>query len=329
MICVELDCLVKWFKTNPLELAELKNQKVVSLKNPEGTKVPCLLFKTTQSVPDGLPYFKLEMFSEDYTTLEDIFLDKAEDFHEGQPLLTHQVLLANSLEDRLLRITGVPHLLTWNEFKEKVDAAQKAMEEKEQEAQRQMRLAETGQAAETIAELVTTGSRFRRRGTDAGMEVEASLKARRGSRGGGGGFRGRGRGGRSGARPSAAAVACAPASGSADGVSVGAGYSTPVKRSAVSGAPSSLAPDTPIGAVPATADVRCEKLKMLLISAHGKIFPTIPEILNGTKIKREMNGATGFSFLLPLVHCHSATWHLLVHCHQIAEHYFTHFCSVL
>lgn len=287
--------MVKWFKSNPLELSELKTNKVLTMKNPEGTKVQCLMFKTTQSIPDGLPFFKLEMFAEEFSNLEDIFIDRAEDLHERQALFTHQLLRQNNLEDRVVRAAGVSHLMIWSEFQEKVDSAQKAMTEKEEEALRQMRLAETGQAAETMAATVVTGSRFRRRGEEA--EAEVVPAKRRAGRGG----RGRGGAGRGNARP---VVAPGPSVAASDGASVvGSSYSTPRKThhpGAASVAPSGA--ETPLASIAPTADARNEKLRLLLTSNHGKMFPSILEILSGTQIKRELSGArSSESYDFPIV----------------------------
>lgn len=175
--------------SNPLEYPELKSQKSVKIKHPEGLMKECLVFKSTQRMPDGLPYFCLELFSEDSCSLEDVFLDRSEDFHDGQASLTHQHVLSESLEERVVRLTGVPQLLTWGEFEDKVGKAQTAMKEKEAEVLRQMDLAQTGQAAETSVEVVQSGSRFRRRSDGPAamgqsVEPQAARTAGRGGRGG-------------------------------------------------------------------------------------------------------------------------------------------------
>ena len=300
--------------SNPLEYPELKSQKSVKIKHPEGLMKECLVFKSTQRMPDGLPYFCLELFSEDSCSLEDVFLDRSEDFHDGQASLTHQHVLSASLEERVVRLTGVPQLLTWGEFEDKVGKAQTAMKEKEAEVLRQMDLAQTGQAAETSVEVLQSGSRFRRRseGPAAAMEQsvgpQAARTAGRGGRGGRGGCGGRGgRGGAgSGGRRVAGKAAAAPpgavvavASSASDyggGRSVVAStFLTPVKTKP-SGSSASLgggpegSPVTAVGTVCSFADTRDEKLKLLLTSNHGKLFPSIMEILRGTKIKRELNG---------------------------------------
>ena len=294
--------------SNPLEYPELKSQKSVKIKHPEGLMKECLVFKSTQRMPDGLPYFCLELFSEDSCSLEDVFLDRSEDFHDGQASLTHQHVLSESLEERVVRLTGVPQLLTWGEFEDKVGKAQTAMKEKEAEVLRQMDLAQTGQAAETSVEVLQSGSRFRRRsdGPAAAMGQsvgpQAARTAGRGGRGGRGGA-GSGRGGRRAAGKAAAAppfaffAAAGSASDGGGGGSVVASTTclTPVKTKP-SGSNASLgggpegSPVTAVGTVCSFADTRDEKLKLLLTSNHGKLFPSIMEILRGTKVKRELNG---------------------------------------
>jgi hypothetical protein len=47
----------------------------------------------------------------------------------------------------------------------------------------------------------------------------------------------------------------------------------------------------------------CKELLPLLTSTHGKTFPTIPAILSGTQIKREMGGVRALAVSsLPLGH---------------------------
>ena len=296
--------------SNPLEYPELKSQKSVKIKHPEGLMKECLVFKSTQRMPDGLPYFCLELFSEDSCSLEDVFLDRSEDFHDGQASLTHQHVLSESLEERVVRLTGVPQLLTWGEFEDKVGKAQTAMKEKEAEVLRQMDLAQTGQAAETSVEVVQSGSRFRRRSDGPAamgqsVEPQAARTAGRGGRGGRGvrggrggrGGAGSGHGGRRGAGKAAAAppgkflAAAGSASDYGGGGSVVASTCLAPAKTKPSGSIASLgSPVTAVGTVCSFADTRDEKLKLLLTSNHGKLFPSIMEILRGTKIKRELNG---------------------------------------
>ena len=300
--------------SNPLEYPELKSQKSVKIKHPEGLMKECLVFKSTQRMPDGLPYFCLELFSEDSCSLEDVFLDRSEDFHDGQASLTHQHVLSESLEERVVRLTGVPQLLTWGEFEDKVGKAQTAMKEKEAEVLRQMDLAQTGQAAETSVEVVQSGSRFRRRsdGPAAMGESVGPQAASRAGRGGPGGRGGRGvsgwggsRGGKAAGAPSISAASSASCGGGGGSVVVGSTCLTPVKTkpsgshvslgggvgSPVTAVGSPVTAVVAVGSVCSFLDPRDEPLKLLLTSSHGKLFPSIMEILRGTtKIKRELCG---------------------------------------
>ena len=301
VFCVETHAVHKWHMTNPLAYPELKSQKPVYMKHPEGVKKECLVFKSTQHIPDGLPYFLcLESFSEHSCSLEDVFVNRSEAYHEGHASLTHQHLLSESLEERIVRMTGIPRLLTWDEFMDKVTHAQTAMKEKEADVKRQMDLAQHGQAAETTVEVLQSATRFRRRTNGPlAMAAPVALQPARGTRHRGRGSSGAGAAqhGSTNAIATSAWVAVAPpalvafSGGSVVGSICTSSLESKPAGKIVGGLVASACESAAAGPV-GIIDMRDKKLRQLLTSKHGKLFPTIMEILQGVKIHhRQLTGA--------------------------------------
>ena len=298
VFCVETHAVRKWHMTNPLAYPELKSQKPVYMKHPEGVKKECLVFKSTQHIPDGLPYFCLESFSEHSCSLEDVFVDRSEAYHEGHASLTHQHLLSESLEERIVRMTGIPRLLTWDEFMDKVTHAQTAMKEKEADVKRQMDLAQHGQAAETTVEVLQSATRFRRRTNGPlAMAAPVALQPAPGTRHRGRGSSGAGAAqhGSTNAIATSAWVAVAPpalvafSGGSVVGSICTSSLESKPAGKIVGGLVASACESAAAGPV-GIIDMRDKKLRQLLTSKHGKLFPTIMEILQGVKINRQLYG---------------------------------------
>ena len=298
VFCVETHAVRKWHMINPLAYPELKSQKPVYMKHPEGVKKECLVFKSTQHIPDGLPYLCLESFSEHSCSLEDVFVNRSEAYHEGHASLTHQHLLSESLEERIVRMTGIPRLLTWDEFMDKVTHAQTAMKEKEADVKRQMDLAQHGQAAETTVEVLQSATRFRRRTNGPlAMAAPVALQPAPGTRHRGRGSSGAGAAqhGSTNAIATSAWVAVAPpalvafSGGSVVGSICTSSLESKPAGKIVGGLVASACESAAAGPV-GIIDMRDKKLRQLLTSKHGKLFPTIMEILQGVKIQRQLNG---------------------------------------
>ena len=171
------------------------------------------------------------------------------------------------------------------------------VKEKEADVQRQMDLAQHGQVAETTVEVLQSATRFCRR-TDGPLAMAAPVAPQPAR-----GTRHRGRGSGAGVQhgstnaaiaPSAWAAVAPPALVAFSGGSVVVSICTSSLESKpagknVGGLVASACESAAAGPV-GIIDIRDKKLRQLLTSKHGKLFPTIMEILQGVKIQRELNG---------------------------------------
>ena len=291
LYAIEEANLTKWYKTQAsLDLNDLKAIKWSELKNPEGQTVTVIILKSANDIPSQVPFFKIDLFSEECTVHEDIFLDRGEEVHEHQGSMTHGFLLNEDLKERSIRLAGIPQTITWAELDSNVAAGQKALQEKEAERMRQIQLADSGQACETHCPRVLSASRLKRPAPQEAMGAPAS----RGKAGGKGRGRatskGRGRMGapRSRSDGSPSHVGSKVVLGSGQGM-----VAQSFKEGAPSHAGSEAGPDDELPkAGAADASTLPEKLQTLLTSTHGKKFPGIQAIIGGQQIKRELSGVS-------------------------------------
>jgi hypothetical protein len=281
--CVEESLFDKFYKLDSkkcLQEAPGSSMKPVQLKNPEGKEVSVYVLKSVDSLPPAIPFFKLKFFCDAATLHDDVFVDRNETLHEKHALLTAGFLVKCGLEERVVRMAGLPALLSFSDCLAQVNKGQFAIQEKEKERQRQAALAETGQApAAGVVE--TSGSRLRRTlvAPSSLLDVVAPPPSMIPTKGRRGGSAGRGRGGGGGASGRGAS------SRLTSGASVTAGdeASASSRPSAVSVAEEGAPHDENMS----------DELAQLLTSTRGKPFPSMDAIFAGMPFKRELNGAVG------------------------------------
>jgi hypothetical protein len=317
MYAVEVDYLTKFFKRDPLSV--MKTNPAQLVMNPEGTVGMAVIFRNMADVPDTLPYFEVSLYSLTEIGMQDIFLSAGDDVHATQALTTYNHVLKESLDRRPVRAGAVEKFETFRDFKDKFMKAQEQLESAEAERLRQMELGADGREASS-ADIIQSASRFAPRrlesaaassGPAAAPAAKAAFGARSfkraGSRPGGGGGSERtptkAAGGKrqrvsaEGGLLAGASAAAAAELGGGGGASVvgSTDAPTPVRSGMLESASVIGVASPPAASADLhTARLAClgndEKLKQLLTSTHGKMFPGIMEILDGCMIKRELSG---------------------------------------
>ena len=294
--------LLKWFKTScQIDLRNHLTVKWAMVVDPEGVKTNGVLFKIAD-IPDGLPYYTVEISAREETVIQENFMDPGEDLHEGQGQAAHAWLKDEELGRRAIRLHGLPTTSTFGDFGDKVRAAQAALEAKETERLRTLELADIGRAPETALTIVQSGSRLRRPSVPAVPDFAAgtamSPGPKRGSRQGRGAGRGMGLARQGAFLPlPAVPVSSRASSRSAFGSEGGSAASAvlavaePNKQDSASTCQSPAKNQSgDLSALAAASGVTNPILAKLLISSHGKPFPSIPEVIQGLQIKRELGG---------------------------------------
>ncbi len=290
----------------------------------QGSEVDCILFRTSAEIPAHVPFFKVKIFSSTFTNLTDLYLQVGEDLHTDHSERTFERVKGQALTDRPLRLALIPQVITYSNLMTKLDEAEKNIKAEEEARLAAMELANQGRAAPDTATLEVSSSRFAKRrrlggqkdeGLDgaegpAGGKVKKKLKGKVGS-----GKRSglkmlpRNQGAARGSSSDVLSLGVAGLRGGSISGSVIGGtreLSTPIKqhdnKSGVGGyaSPSSaFCGASPVAMDPSDPGHTDPVLLKLLTSNHGKVHPTIYQILRGMSIKREIGGAFSKGYTPP------------------------------
>lgn len=302
------ETLCKFFKSAAADLG--KAVKLTTIRDAEGELVSGVLLKPGAGMPVGLPYLQVEMFSQEQTLFDDVYIDRSEVLHDQHGPSMIAWLNKAELSERLVRLSAVPGSLTWEDIQQKVQAAQQELEEREETRRRELLAADTGGLTDLAPELNQSSSRLRRP-TVAPMPPPPaqSTPAKRGGRGSVARAAPRSRGGHvvGGSSRSSRHGEAPPASPHhmSSGASVLSVITAGAPSATVAGASAAIASSPAAAAaggalVPLVFDIPegpplDPELARLLVSSHGKKFPGIADILRGVACKRELNGAGGLA----------------------------------
>lgn len=298
MCFVRLEHLTQFYKAQSIGLSDLGpefSKPPSTVIDPEGVTQSGILLKPS-ALPVGLPFFSVELYSLSQVVLQDTFLGPTDALHELHGQFAQAWLKNDEFEKRGIRISGVANALCWSDFDAKVRLAQRLLQEREEERLRQVGLADAGMAPDSGVAVLTTGSRLRRSAAvDTATMRPPVLTTPKRKQPPGGALGGIAK--KVAVLAGTSGVSVAPSFRSGSSSRAGSTIAGSVHASAAS----VVGSVNPGVAIPLAGGVSNPELAKLLVSSHGKTFPTIAEIMAGAAVKRELGGARSENSTLSLV----------------------------
>ncbi len=315
LFCVEHTHMTKFYLHDVSKEFE-KEAFSKELVTPEGQPSMCLIFRTKAALPKKLPFFEYQLFWEQKIGLDEFFLRPGEDVGEEHGDATYSYVCKLALADRPCRHAALAAIPSFKEIQHRIKTGIAKAKADENHRLEQMRLAGEGRAADTHGTITTSASRLARKskklmgkmkaqGKAAAKGLKTPRKTKKGidsstavpsdgsplSRLVGGSMSVlSGGGGGDGAFSVIASTMPPPVPspnfrGSASQV---AGSQAPMAAGAAAASRGTAAAESSGSSEWQTG--QSAELLPLITSTHGNVFPTIPAILSGTAIKRELGG---------------------------------------